>query len=111
MQFNLNGLKMNAIQTDPEGVIGAETIFEFSQNDNIVLAEYSGGRIRKGYLVGIIAGSNLNFRYCQVQMDNQLDGGESDCELRLKDGLIQIIENFSWESRQGSGQNIIQQIQ
>lgn len=110
MQFNLDGLKMNAIKTDPNGIIGPETIFSFTQKNNVVRAEYSGGRIQHGYLIGILNGSKLHFRYCQLQTTGELDSGESNCELRFENNLIQIIENFAWESRPGTGQNIIQQL-
>jgi len=109
--INLDGLRMNAAETDGNGVIGVDTIFHFHQEGANVHAEYSGGRISKGYLVGIVQGSKFEFRYCQLETDGTLNGGHSHCDLvRSEDSLVQIIEHFEWESRPGGGRNVIQQL-
>ena len=41
--INLDGLAMNAVDTDCNGVIGIETIFKFKQAGKYVSAEYAGG--------------------------------------------------------------------
>ncbi len=110
-EFNLDGLLMNAVETDPNGVIGVDTIFRFRQSEAFVHAEYSGGKIHQGYLVGIISGSKFQFRYCQLELDGTLNGGESNCELERVDDLIRIVEHFEWESRPGGGRNVIQQLE
>lgn len=101
---------MNAVQTAQNGVIGEETIFRFGQDGNRVWAQYSGGQIDHGYLVGIVEGDKLTFRYCQMSVDGSLDGGESNCDLEVKDGLVRIVEHFNWETRPGGGTNIIQEV-
>ena len=109
-EFNLDGLIMNAVETDPNGVIGIETIFRFRQTDQFVDADYSGGQIEKGYLVGIVDGSSFQFRYCQLETGGTLNGGCSQCQLEAADGLVRIVEHFEWESRKGGGRNVIQEI-
>ena len=109
-EYNLDGLIMNAVETDPNGVIGIETIFRFRQTDEYVDAEYSGGQIQKGYLVGIVDGTAFRFRYCQLETSGTLNGGCSECQLELADGLVRIVEHFEWESREGGGRNVIQEI-
>ena len=109
--INLNDLTMNAVETDANGVIGVDTLFHFHQTGQQVHAEYRGGKIEHGYLVGINQGKTLKFRYCQLESDGTLNGGASDCELNLSDdALVQIIEHFEWESRPGNGRNVIQEI-
>lgn len=108
--INLHGLIMNAVETDPCGVISSETIFEFEQIDTFVTAQYKGGKIRQGYLVGNLSVNKLDFRYCQIQVDGTLDSGSSQCDVLLSDGLVQINEYFSWESREGQGRNVIQEM-
>lgn len=109
--FNFNALKMNAVETDPNGVINEHTIFTFEQDEDIVYAQYVGGEIIRGQLIGRITDDKLHFRYCQIDTDGNLDGGESYCDLQYSDdGLIQIIENFQWESRDEQGRNVIQEM-
>jgi hypothetical protein len=77
-----------------------------------VIAEYKGGRIKKGLLVGTINGKEFKFRYCQIQTDYKFDKGISSCELSLNEnGKIRLIEHFEWKSRQGEkGTNIFEEI-
>ena len=110
MQFRLDGLRMHAVQTAKTGVINKDTIFEFTQVGDRVWADYSGGKVERGYLVGVVSGNKLNFRYCQMSIDGDLEGGESNCDLEVKDGLVRIIEHFNWESRPGGGTNVIQEL-
>ena len=112
MEFNLHNLRMNAVETDENGVIDERTIFEFRQEGRSVHAEYSGGRIERGFLVGVIAGSSFEFRYCQLEAGGVLNGGESKCELRItEDSKVQIVEHFEWASRPGGGRNVIQEVE
>ena len=109
---NFDGMIMNAVETDENGVIGPETLFQFHQSGQHVHAEYSGGRVERGYLVGIIEGAHFEFRYCQLETDGTLNGGVSICEIGVSNsGLVQIIENFEWGSRPGGGRNVIQQLE
>ncbi len=102
---------MHASVTAENGVVNADTVFEFSQSDDWVTARYSGGKIVHGYLVGRVDGSAFAFRYCQCDTDGHLDGGQSNCELeRRADGGIRIVERFFWESRGEEGVNIIEDL-
>lgn len=110
--MDLNGIKMNVTETDPDGVVNHETIFEFTQENETVTASYSGGKIEKGFLVGALKGSTLNFSYCQKQTDGTLDNGISECEVS-KDGSgkIQLTEHFEWKSRPGvKGKNVFKEL-
>ena len=109
--FNLDGLRANAPVTAESGVINADTIFEFSQDGDLVEASYAGGQVRAGRLIGRVKGDTLEFRYCQAHDDGSLDGGRSNCELRrADDGKIEIVERFQWASREGEGVNIIREL-
>lgn len=113
IQFSLDKIKMNVVKTDETGVVNHETIFHFSQDEDRVFAEYQGGKIQMGYLVGKLAADNrLVFTYCQMQKDGKLDNGVSDCELsKNEDGKLVLIERFEWKSRPGEfGINIFQEI-
>ena len=107
----LDRIKMNVIKTAENGVVNHETIFHFSQKDEIVSAEYQGGKILKGFLVGKLSIQNqLEFSYCQMQVDDKLDNGVSICQLsKNENGKIILTEHFEWKSRPGEfGVNIFQ---
>jgi hypothetical protein len=53
----------------------------------------------------------LEWRYAQVGGSGALDGGHALCELELlADGRMRLIEHFSWESRSGTGTNVLEQV-
>jgi hypothetical protein len=111
IKMNLNNVKMNVIETAGNGVVNELTIFEFSQNDNIVFATYSGGQILKGYLVGTINQNKLLFSYCQLQTNGRMDNGQSECDILIENGKIKLIEHFTWVSKNGeTGINIFQEL-
>ncbi len=109
---NLHGKRMRVAQTAPNGVVGKGTIFEFSQVGKVVEARYAGGRIATGFLVGLLEGDTLTFRFCQISDGIRVDGGASSGRLEtLQDGRLRIVESFTWESRGGdSGVNVFEEI-
>jgi hypothetical protein len=110
--ISLDGVKMNVIKTAENGVVNHETIFHFSQKDGIVSAVYQGGKILKGFLVGKLSTANqLEFSYCQMQIDGKLDNGLSTCQLsKNENGKITLTEHFEWKSRPGEfGTNVFQE--
>jgi hypothetical protein len=111
--INLDKVKMTVIQTAANGVVNKDTIFNFTQNDDILYGEYIGGKIKKGFLVGQFTNNILSFSYCQLQTDGTLDNGLSSCEISMDTtGKIRLIEHFEWKSRPGEhGVNIFQEIE
>jgi len=104
-------IQMRVVKTAANGVVGADTIFDFSQSEEVVTAIYRGGRITIGYLVGTVTEDSLTFRYIQLESSGKLDGGSSSCDIEiLEDGRIRLIEHFQWDSRDGSGTNVFEQI-
>ncbi len=109
--INLNNIKMNVIETSGNGVVNQDTIFSFKQEKHLVYADYKGGQIAKGFLVGNLQDNKLGFTYCQAQVNGVLDNGKSDAELTIHNGKIRLIEHFEWSSRPGQkGTNIFEEL-
>jgi hypothetical protein len=108
---SLDGRQMRAVATADGGEVSVDTLFTFVQVGNTVSAQYAGGTVRLGHLVGTLAGRELSFRYAQVDHAGRVDGGRSVCDVSLlTDGRVQLREHFHWESRDGSGTNILEEI-
>ena len=109
--INLDGMVMYVTSTDDRGVVDAKTRLYFAQKGSRVFARYRGGSVTRGCLVGTISGSELVFRYTQLEDSGQIHGGRSICEVRrtTQPGL-RVIEHFTWSTRSGSGTNIFDQI-
>ena len=109
--ITLNEIRMRVVRTAEIGVVNAETLFTFKQSGSIVSAEYAGGKVQMGYLIGVISSDILRFRYVQLDKEGRLDGGTSNCEIsRTESGRIRLVEHFEWESREGAGINIFEQV-
>ncbi len=110
--ISMKGVRMQVVHTHKNGVVNHHTIFSFKQESNKVSAEYAGGLIVKGYLVGLLRHDQLEFSFCQLQSNGRLDNGISTATVDfLPDGRLRLIEKFTWHSRHGeSGTNIFEQI-
>jgi hypothetical protein len=107
----LDGVRMRVVNTASDGEVDANTLFLFGQEGDTVWARYSGGSVELGYLVGRIAADRLTFRYSQVDRRGEIHGGRSVAEVSpLPDGRIRMLEHFQWESRSGSGTNILEEV-
>ena len=110
--MNLDGMVMYVSSTAEQGVVGSDTRLHLRQTGTRVLGRYSGGAISRGCLVGRLEGSELVFRYAQVESSGEIHGGRSICEVtRLQDGRTRIVEHFTWRTRSGSGDNVFDEIE
>jgi hypothetical protein len=86
--------------------------FLYKQEGNILTADYSGGRIIKGQLIGIVDEmGNIEMRYQQVNDLGKFMTGlcRSSPEI-LKNGKIRLHENWQWTSGDLSkGQSILEE--
>ena len=109
--MTLDGLCLRVSGTAAQGVVSAATRLRLSQKGSRVLGRYHGGRIAHGCLVGTISGRTLAFRYVQREASGELHAGRSRCDvIRRGDGRIRIVEHFRWDTREGSGTNVFDQV-
>lgn len=109
--MNLNDRIMYVSSTANRGVVGTETQLHLIQRGCRVVGKYTGGRIRRDCLVGRITGSTLRWRYLQREISGELHAGRALCELIVHpDGRARIVEHFRWETREGSGTNVFDEL-
>jgi len=102
---------MRAVATATGGQVDANTLFTFAQEGSTVWARYAGGAVELGYLVGSVTSGGFVFRYSQVDRRGEVHGGRSVCDIALlPDGRVRLLEHFSWESREGSGTNVLEEV-
>lgn len=109
--MGLHGTVFKVSATADLGVVSSDTSLAFTQRGDRVLGRYHGGSIRRGLLVGELAGGVFGFRYAQVENDGHVHGGQSICDLEsLPDGRLRLHEHFTWETREGAGTNVFDQV-
>ena len=110
--IDYNGKIFRPIENSENGETTSETIFEYKQIGNILTSEYSGGKIKKGHLIGLVDEiGNIDIRYHQVNNKGEIMTGicKSKPEI-MEDGKIRLHESWKWTSGDKSkGKSIIEE--
>lgn len=113
MRMNYHGKIFRPISNSENGETSGETIFRYQQIDNLLTADYSGGKIKYGHLVGLVdKDGNIDMRYHQINDQDELMTGicKSTPEI-LENGKIRLHESWEWTSGDKSkGQSIIEEL-
>ena len=64
--------------------VSDKTVFCYHQKENTIWAEYSGGEIKKGFLVGTIdENKNLHFSYQHINLHDEIKTGNGQMVLKV----------------------------
>ena len=100
------------ISNTANGETSEQTVFHYKQTGNILTAEYAGGQIQKGHLIGLVDElGNIDMRYHQVNEKFVLMPGtcQSTPEI-LPNGKILLHERWEWTSgNKSKGSSIIEE--
>ncbi len=110
--INYNNKVFRPIINTENGETSDETIFLYRQVGNILTSEYSGGKIIKGHLIGLVdENGTIEMRYHQINNKGELMTGIciSTPEI-LQNGQIRLHENWRWTCGDNSkGQSVIEE--
>ncbi len=110
---NYHNKRFRIVNNDDNGETSVDTIFLYQQEGNILTAEYAGGSIVKGHLIGLVdENGHIDMRYHQINDRGEIRTGIcfSKPEL-LENGKIRLHETWQWTSGDFSkGQSIIEEI-
>jgi hypothetical protein len=110
-ETSLDGVMMTVIETSASSVIGPETVFRFQQDGAVVRAEYEGGQIVAGSLVGKFDNGELTFCFSQIESPWSLQTGASVCTLVRHKDAFELVENFQWTNEERSaGRNVLREL-
>lgn len=111
--MNYNNKSFKPVQTSENGETTNETIFNYRQTGVVLTAEYKGGKIVRGHLLGQVdAKGNIDMRYHQINTKGELMTGtcRSSPEV-LSNGKIRLHEEWRWTSGDcSSGKSVIEEI-
>lgn len=89
-----------------------EVRFEFHEDDGLVWAEYRGGPVAMGVVVGVRDGADLRLRYLQQREDGRRERGYSLNRLkRHDDGRVRIREEVAVDSRASNSSALLEEIE
>jgi hypothetical protein len=97
-KINYNNKIFVSISNTENGEVNEETIFHYYQENDYIWAEYYGGKIIKGFLVGYIDNNGiLHFNYEHINNEKIIRTGECKSEpKKLNDGRIELKETWEW---------------
>lgn len=112
-KINFNNKLFSSISNTNNGEVSSETLFKYHQNGDIIWAEYNGGDIVKGFLIGLCDDkNNLHFTYQHINENNEIRTGRcmSTPEI-LPNGKIRMFEQWKWTNGDNStGESIIEEV-
>jgi hypothetical protein len=113
MLFNLHDKKFRALSNSANGEVSADTVFHYQQEGIFVWAEYSGGDIVKGQLVGtVVNGRQLEFVYQHINKALQVMTGKCiSYPVYDSAGKITLYEKWQWTCNDHStGESVLVEI-
>ena len=112
MTFNLNGKQFKTLKNAENGEVSGDTHFVYGQKEDIIWADYSGGQILKGSIIGKIVDDHLEFVYQHINSENELMTGRCKSYPEMtKDGKLMLKEFWQWTCKDHSkGQSTIIEI-
>lgn len=107
---SLDARRFVAVDNDG-GEVGADTVFEYRERDGEIWATYTGGAIRRGYLVGTRVADQISLRYVQLNVDGETATGRCSTVVNvLPDGRVRLDETWQWESPPGAGTSVVEEL-
>ena len=96
--INYDGRKFVPKMNSKNGEVSEQTVFTYHQSGNLLWAEYSGGDIWKGSLIGtVLSNGELDFVYHHMNRDMQVKTGKChSVPTVLENGKIELLEKWEW---------------
>lgn len=111
-RISLDGRTLVGVANDDEGEVGGDTRFHFEQDGERIHAHYSGGEIVDGHLVGTFDGTRWDIRYVQINEAGETATGHSiGVVTLLDDGRVRVEDDWEWESKQGTGESVLEEVE
>lgn len=113
-RINYDGRKFIPKLNSKNGETGEQTAFTYHQNRNLLWAEYSGGDIVKGSLIGTVSDNGeLDFVYHHINQNMQIKTGKCHSVPTVKEnGKIELSEQWQWTSGDYSkGESLLVEVQ
>lgn len=108
---SLEGRVFAGVSNAVTGQVSSATRFRYHENGDVIWADYDGGEVVRGYLVGTRDGDRLAFRYVHLATDGATASGVCDSVIHvLADGRVRFEESWAWESRPETGTSVVEEI-
>lgn len=110
LKYNLNLKQFVSKSNTSTGEVSSKTLFTYHQNRNIIWADYSGGEVLQGFLIGTMnQQGELDFTYQHINRFGENRNGRChSIPVVLDDGRLQYKEYWQWMDKETSkGESVI----
>lgn len=111
--INYDGKQFVPKVNSENGEVDGQTVFQYHQRENVIWAEYAGGDILQGSLVGTVdVNGNLDFTYVHLNKAMVIRMGECNSKpIVLKDGRIELHEQWQWlNGDKSKGESVVVEV-
>lgn len=108
--LDLDNKYFTTLSNSDNGEVSSETTFHYRQTGDLVFADYKGGDIRKGHLLGkVVDGKHLEFVYHHLNTSGEIMTGKCTSYPEWTDeGKLRMKEYWQWTCRdQSSGESVL----
>lgn len=111
--FDLDNKVFKLVSNSDNGDVSHDTLFYYHQEGKVIWAEYSGGHVNKGTLLGrVVSGDKIVFSYVHISNSGELRKG--DCTTIISrdlDGKLFLNESWQWTSGDlSSGESVLLEV-
>ncbi len=108
--FSLEGRFFTVVDNSESGEVSDKTIFSYHQKDNVIWAEYSGGSIVKGFLLGTMDDNHtLHFDYRHINKSGDSKSGSCVSCPKMENGKLRFYEKWKWDGGE-KGTSVIEEV-
>lgn len=108
--FSLEDRYFTVLENSESGEVSGKTVFSYHQKGNVIWAEYSGGSIVKGFLLGSMDEQHkLHFNYQHINTAGEQKSGSCDSRPRTENGRLRFYESWRWATGE-SGRSVIEEL-
>ncbi|TXG36555.1 hypothetical protein [Seonamhaeicola maritimus] len=104
-KFNINNKIFSLVENSENGEVNSETLFRYKQEKTLITADYNGGTIKYGKIIGYLEKDEINMLYQCLTVDNELKAGKAVAKISLdKNNKIKLKLNWVWlNDKSGKG--------
>lgn len=111
--MNYNNKKFKAVENTENGESSESTIFHYRQEGQVLHAQYSGGEIEKGHILGKVdIAGNINMVYHHINKHGEIRTGKcKSTPYFTENGILRLKEVWQWaDGDQSNGISEIEEI-
>lgn len=113
MKIDYHNKRFRLISTSENSETTDSMEFHYQQAGNILTADYDGGNIISGHLIGLIDKKGcIDMRYHQINSEGRLMTGHCNSEPEImRNGKIRLYESWEWTCGDKSkGSSVLEEI-